>query len=460
MKIIICGAGQVGGQIARHLSREDSANQVTVIDNNPALIRRISDAHDVSGITGFASHPDILEAAGARDADMVIAATQSDEVNMVICQVAHSIFSVPRKIARLRSPAYLNAIYSDLYRRAHLPIDVVISPEFAVADAVMQRLAAPAAFDIESFLDGRAQLLGISLDSTCAVLNTPLRQLSELFSTLRAVVVGIRRANRLFVPEPEDQLYRDDQVYVFSATEDLARMMEVFGKDHLEIRRALVIGAGNIGLNVAQKLESGRNKARVKVIEANRDRAEVAADALNRTVVLHGDGLNLELLEEANVRHMDAVLALTDDDKTNILACVRAKNEGAQLVIALVNDASLISLIAPMGIDAYVNPRSTTVSSILRYVRHGRVKAVYSIGDAEAEVIEVQVLGTSAITGKTVRNSDLPEGCLIGLMRKGEKILVPRGDTRIEEGDVLTLFCMREQVNEVERLFQVGLDFF
>ena len=213
MKIIICGAGQVGGQIARHLAREEGANHVTVIDTNPALIRRITDAYDVNGIAGFASHPDVLERAGARDADMVIAATQSDEVNMVVCQVAHSIFSVPRKIARLRAPAYLNAVYSDLYRSNHLPIDVVISPEYAVADAVMQRLAAPAAFDIEGFLDGEAQLVGIALDTACAVLNTPLRQLSELFSTLRAVVVGVRRGERLFVPEPSDQLYAGDQVY-------------------------------------------------------------------------------------------------------------------------------------------------------------------------------------------------------------------------------------------------------
>ncbi|MEM8571608.1 MAG: Trk system potassium transporter TrkA [Pseudomonadota bacterium] len=460
MRIIICGAGQVGGQIARHLSRDESTNQVTVVDSNAALIRKIADAYDVGAITGFASHPDVMEQAGARDADMVIAATQSDEVNMVVCQVAHSVFAVPRKIARLRSAAYLNALYSDLYRREHLPIDVVISPERAVADAVMQRLAAPAAFDIEGFLDERAQLVGISLDGACAVLNTPLRQLSELFSTLEAVVVGVRRGERLFVPDPNDQLYAGDQAYVMSATHDLQRVMEVFGKQNIEIRRALVIGAGNIGLHVAQKLEDKRLKARVKMIERVRERAEIAADALNRTVVLYGDGLDQDLLEEANVHNMDAVLALTDDDKTNILACVRAKTEGAKLVVALVNDASLIGLISPMGIDAYVNPRATTVSSILRYVRHGRVRAVYSIGDAEAEVIEMQVLGTSAISGRTVRNSDLPEGCRIGLMQKGDKAVVPRGDTRIEEGDVLTIFCMRDQINEVERLFQVGLDFF
>ena len=414
----------------------------------------------MNGVVGFASHPDILERAGARDADMIIAATQSDEVNMVVCQVANSIFSVPRKIARLRAPAYLNAIYSDLYRRDHLPIDVVISPEYAVADAVMQRLAAPAAFDIEGFLDGKAQLVGITLDGACAVLNTPLRQLSELFSTLRVVVVGVRRGERLFVPEPGDQLYGGDQIYLVTATEDLPRVMEIFGKQHQRVERLLIVGAGNIGLHVAQTLEADGRRNRLKIIEKNRARAEVAADALKRTVVLNGDGLDVDLLEEANITSMDAVLALTDDDKTNILACVRAKTEGAKLVVALVNDPSLIGLIAPMGIDAYVNPRSTTVSSILRYVRHGRIRAVYSIGDGEAEMIEAQVLGTSAMAGKAVRDAELPEAALIGLIQKGDKVVVPRGDTRLAEGDVLTIFAMRDSVAEVERLFQVGLDFF
>ncbi len=460
MKIIICGAGQVGGQIARHLAREAGANQVTVIDRDPALIRRITDSYDVNGVAGFASHPDILERAGARDADMVIAATQSDEVNMVVCQVAHSIFSVPRKIARLRAPAYLNAIYSDLYRREHLPIDVVISPEYSVADAVMQRLAAPAAFDIEGFLDNKAQLVGITLDSACAVLNTPLRQLSELFSTLRVVVVGVRRGERLFVPEPSDQLYGEDQIYLVTATEDLPRVMEVFGKQHLRVERLLIVGAGNIGLHVAQTLEADGRRNRLKIIEKSRARAELAADALKRTVVLNGDGLDVDLLEEANITSMDAVLALTDDDKTNILTCVRAKTEGANLVVALINDPSLIGLVAPMGIDAYVNPRATTVSSILRYVRHGRIRAVYSIGDGEAELIEAQVLGTSAMAGKAVRDADLPEASLIGLIQKGNEVVVPRGDTRLAEGDVLTIFAMRESVAAVERLFQVGLDFF
>jgi trk system potassium uptake protein len=336
----------------------------------------------------------------------------------------------------------------------------VISPEIAVADAVLQRLRAPAAFDIESFLDGRAQLLGISLEADCPVLDTPLRQLSELFSTLKALVVGVRRAERLFVPEPADQLYADDQIYVLAATGDVARVMEIFGKRHISVDRLLIIGAGNIGLELARKMEADPRRPRMKLIEQNRARAESVADALRRTVVLHGDGLDLDLLEEAGVSNMDAVLALTEDDKTNILACVRAKTEGAKLSVALLNDPSYDSLADAIGIDAYVNPRSTTVSSILRYIRHGRIRAVYSITDGEAEAIEVQVLGTSPIAGSLVRDADVPRDAIIGLIAKGERVIRPTGSTKIEEGDILTLFAKREAVADVERLFQVGLDFF
>jgi trk system potassium uptake protein len=460
VKIIVCGAGQVGGQIARHLAREEGTNRVTVVDSNAALVRRITEAYDIGGVTGFASHPHVLEEAGARDADMVIAATQSDEVNMVVCQVAHSIFSVPRKIARLRAKAYLDAIYSDLYRTEHLPIDVVISPELAVAEAVLQRLRAPAAFDIESFLDGDAQLLGVALDADCPVLDTPLRQLTELFSTLCVVVGGVRRGERLFVPEPDDQLYADDQVYVFTATVDVARVMEVFGKSHLAVDRLLILGGGNVGLELATKLEADPRRPRLKIVERNRARAEFVADTLRRTVVLHGDGLDPGILEEANIANTDAVVALTEDDKTNILACVRAKAEGARLSVALINDPSFDTLAEAIGIDAYVNPRSTTVSSILRFVRHGRIRAVYSITDGEAEVIEVQVLSTSPIAGVLVRDADVPKDALIGLIRKGSAVVRPRGGTRIDEGDILTIFAKREAVADVERLFQVGLDFF
>ncbi|WP_212523153.1 Trk system potassium transporter TrkA [Actibacterium sp. MT2.3-13A] len=458
MKVIICGAGQVGWQIARHLASEK--NDVTVVDNDADLVRRATDTLDVQGIAGFASYPDILERAGARDADMIIAATYSDEVNMVTCQVAHSVFAIPRKIARLRSQSYLTAIYSDLYRREHMPIDVVISPEREVAEAALQRLAAPAAFDTESFLGGGAQLLGIDIDAECPVINTPLRQLTDLFSTLRAVVVGVRREGTLFAPEPGDQLFPDDQIYVFSHTDDVDRTLEIFGKTTKKQERVVVVGGGNVGLAVAQALEARAQRVRAKVIEKSRSRAERAADALERTIVLHGDGLSRDLLHEANIQRADAVLAVTDDDKTNMLAAVRAKAMGCPMAICLVNDPSLVPLMRPLGIDAYINPRATTVSSILRHIRHGRVRGVYSIGDAEAEVIEAQVLSTSPIAGRAIREIDFPEGVLVGAVQKGDKVIRPVGGTRIDEGDVIALFSLAADVPEVERLLQVSIDFF
>jgi trk system potassium uptake protein TrkA len=458
MKVIICGAGQVGWQIARHLAGEK--NDVTIVDNNPDLVRRAAEMLDVRGIAGHASWPDVLDRAGARDADMIIAATHSDEVNMVTCQVAHSIFSVPRKVARLRAQAYLDAIYADLYRKDHLPIDVVISPEKEVAEAVLQRLAAPATFDTEAFMDGKAQLLGIALDEDCPVLNTPLRQLSDLFSTLRAIVVGVRREGRLFAPEPGDQLFAGDNIYVFSHTEDVGRTLDIFGKATRKQERVVLIGGGNVGLAVAQALERRADRVRVKVIERNRKRAEAAADALERTIVLNGDGMDMDILEEADIARADAVVALTDDDKTNLLAVVRAKQAGARMGIALINDPTLVPLIGALDIDAYINPRATTVSSILRHVRHGRVRAIYSIGDAEAEVIEAQVLSTSPIAGRLVREIAFPSGVLVGAVMKGGRVLRPAGDLRIEEGDVIALFSLAADVPEVERLLQVSIDFF
>ncbi len=458
MKVIICGAGQVGWQIARHLSSEN--NDVTVVDNNAELVARATDTLDVGGVTGFASYPDVLARAGANDADMIIAATFSDEVNMVTCQVAHSVFSIPRKIARLRSQSYLDVIYSDLYQRDHLPIDVVISPEMEVAKTALQQIEHPSTFDIEPFLDAKAQLIGIELDEDCPVLNTPLRQLSELFSTLRAVVVGIRRKGRLFAPNPEDQLYSNDQIYVLIHSDDLTRGLEVFGKTVKKRERVIILGGGNVGLRVAMTLEKSSDRVRVKMIEKSRECAERAADALVRTIVLHGDGLDMEMLHEANITQADAVLALTSDDKTNLLGCTRAKAAGVPMTVALVNDPSLTELKDPLGIDVFINPRATTVSSILRHIRHGGVKEVYSIGDAEAEVIEALVLNSAPIAGMKVRDIDFPEGALLGIVQKGTEVIRPNGDTKIEDGDTVVIFCLSEDVPKVEILFQVQVDFF
>jgi trk system potassium uptake protein TrkA len=458
MKVIICGAGQVGWQIARHLSGEN--NDVTVVDNNPELVRRATDTLDVQGIAGFASYPDVLDKAGARDADMIIAATHSDEVNMVTCQVAHSVFAIQRKIARLRSQSYQEAIYSDLYRRDHLPIDVVISPEKEVAEAALQRLAAPAAFDTESFFEGNAQLLGITIEDDCPVINTPLRQLTDLFSTLQAIVVGIRREGALFVPAANDQLFVGDDCYIFTETKDMTRTLEIFGKTQSKQERIVIVGGGNVGLGVARALEARTERVRVKMVEKNRDCAENAADMLDRTIVLNGDGLDSGLLEEAGIESADAVLVVTDDDKTNLLASVRSKEMGCPMAICLINDPTLVPLMGPLDIDAYINPRATTVSSILRHIRHGRVRGVYSIGDAEAEVIEAMVLGTSPIAGKKIKDIAFPEGTIIGGVSQGGKVVKPTGETRINEGDAIAIFAMTPDVPEVERLLQVSIDFF
>jgi len=458
MKIVICGAGQVGWQIARQLAGED--NDVTVVDSNPVLVRRATETLEVRGITGFASHPDVLDAAGAKDADIIIAATHSDEVNMVVCQVAHSVFGVTRKIARLRAQSYLDQLYADLYRREHLPIDVIISPEREVALAALKRLRAPQAFDTEEFIDGKVELLGIALDAECPVLDTPLRQLTDLFSTLRAVVVGVRRDRTLFAPEPGDHLLAGDQIYVFTHAADIARTMEVFGKSVARQERVLILGGGNVGLGIARALETGTDRVRVKVIEVDRRRAEFVAESLERTIVLLGDALDGDLLAEAGVDRTDAVVVVTNDDKTNLLAAVRAKSMGCPLAVALINDPALAPLMGALGIDAYINPRTTTVSSILRHVRHGRVRRIYSLGDGEAEIIEAQVLRSSPICDRRIRDIELPEGALIGaLMKKGE-VVRPRGETLIEEGDVVVIFSLAQDVAEVERLVQVAVEHF
>lgn len=458
MKIIICGAGQVGWQIARQLAGE--ANDVSVVDNNPVLVRRATDTLEVQGVIGFASHPDVLEAAGAKEADMIIAATHSDEVNMVTCQVAHSVFNVTRKIARLRAQTYLEPQYSNIFQRDHMPIDVVINPEHEVSQAALRRIAAPTTFDVQDFLDGRVRLAGIALDEECPVLNTALRQLTELFSTLRAIVVGVRRGARLFAPEPEDQLFAGDQIYVVSESSDLPRTLEIFGKPLARQERVVVIGAGNVGLTVAKALEGQRERVRVKVIERDRARAEVAADVLERTIVLHGDGMESDILAEAGIDKADAVLAVTDDDKVNLLVSVRAKAMGCKIAIALINDPSLAPLMDHLGIDAHINPRATTVSSILRHVRHGRVRSIYTIGDGEAEVIEAQVLSTSPMAGKTIGEVDFPEGALVGAVLKGGKLIKPVSATLLETGDLLVIFSLKKDVPEVERLLQVAVEYF
>jgi trk system potassium uptake protein TrkA len=457
MKVIVCGAGQVGSQIARHLAGE--GNAVTIIDNNAQLVRNVTDSLDVTGVTGFASHPDVLARAGARDADMLIAATWMDEVNMVACQVAHSVFDVPTKIARVRTESYLEAEWSDLFRRDHLPIDVIISPEAEVSKLTMRRLAATAASDIEPFLGGEVEFIGLKLDDDCPVINTPLRQLSELFSTLRTIVVAVRRENRVWVTHGDDQLLGGDEIYFVTAREDRNRAIDIFGRENVDAQRIVIVGAGNVGLRLAREIER-RPGMRCKMVERDRAQAEFAADNLERTIVLNGDALSADILEEAGIADADAIVALTDDDRTNLLSCALAGQLGCPISIALSNDPTFERIAEPLGVNALINPRTTTVSTILRHVRRGRVRAVYSIGRGEGEVIEAQVMPTSPIAGKRVRDVNFPPGSIIGAVQSGSKVVMPHGDTVIRVGDVMVMFAVREVLPRVEQMFRVSPEFF
>jgi trk system potassium uptake protein TrkA len=458
MKVIICGAGQVGFGIARQLAAED--NHVTVVDQSAELIGLISERLDVQGVIGHGSQPDVLERAGARDADMIIAVTYFDEVNMMASQVAHSIFSVPLKIARVRAQSYLNPIWSDLFSRDHMPIDVVISPELEVASSILRRLDVPGAFETADFAGRRVQLVGIHLDEDCPIVNTQLKQLTELFPDLSALVVGISRHENIFVPKPTDQMLVGDDIYLIVEGSHVERALDIFGHEEREARRVVILGGGNIGLYLAKQLEASGAKINLKIIELDKERAEKIADQLDRTVVLHGDGLDQDLMREAGIKSAETIIALTNQDQVNILACVLAKKEGCQRALCLVNEASYTTLSESLGIDAFIDPKAKTVSTILRHVRRGRIRDLYSIANGAAEVIEAEALETSPLVGKPLKEAELPDGMIIGAIVRGEEVIIPRGSTQVETNDRVILFAQKDVVHKVERLFRVSLEYF
>lgn len=456
MRVIVCGAGQVGYQIARHLASEN--NDVIVIDLSDELIGKISETLDVRGVVGYASHPETLAQADARNADMLIAATHSDEVNMVACQVAHTIFEVPRKIARVRSQSYLQPQWSDMFRRDHMPIDVVISPEIEVARVVLRRLGSPSAFDSAPFLDGRVRVVGTRFPEDCPIANTPLQQVAELFPDLRAMIVAYVRDGKLRSAQPNDQLFAGDEIYFIADEAHVNRMLGLMGQSAESAAKVVLVGAGNIGVQVAGELE--RSGARAKLIELDRAAAERAAERLERTIVIHGDGLDAEILAEANVGEAQAIVTLTQDDKVNVLSCALAKEMGCRRTLALTNSPSLAPLSQSLKIDAFVNPRATTVSTILRHVRRGRIRALYSLRDGEGEVFEAQVLPTSPMAGKRLRELELPFGAALGAVLSGAQLKMPSPELVIEAGDVVVLFALKQDVKKVEQLFRVSLEFF
>jgi trk system potassium uptake protein TrkA len=458
MKVLICGAGQVGFGIAERLSQE--RNDVTVIDTSPRLISVISDVLDVRGIVGHGSHPDVLDSAGAADTDMIIAVTLYDEVNMMACQIAHSLFDIPTKIARVRAQTYLQPVWANLFSREHMPIDVIISPEVEVGESVMRRLAYPGAFETVTFADGAISLVGVSLKEDCPVVDTPLSQLSDLFPDLKAVVTGVVRDGQVFVPRSADQMLVNDDVYFIADSSHVNRALGLFGHSESQAHRIVIAGAGNIGLYVARNLEERNARAQVKMIETDRDVAARAADDLRRTVVLNGSALDQGVLNEAGVGTAEAFVALTNDDKVNMLASVMAKGAGCKQALSLLIDASYARLQHPLGIDAFINPRTTTVSTILRHVRRGRIRSVHSLHGGLAEVMEAEALETSPLVGKPLRDAALPPGTRIGAVLRAGAVLLPSGDMRIAPHDRIVIFALAEAVHAVEQTFRVSLEFF
>ncbi len=458
MRVVICGAGQVGYGIAERLAAEK--NDVSVIDISPKLIQSVRDTLDVRAFVGHGAHPDVLAQAGADGADMLIAVTHYDEINMVACQVAHSLFSVPTKVARVRAQNYLQPHWANLFSSEHLPIDVIISPEVEVGEMVLRRLALPGAVDTVRFADDHVVVLGIQCEEDCPVIDTPLEQLTGLFPDLEAVVVGVMRGSKLFVPHSDDAMLAGDLVYVVAASDQVRRTLGIFGHEEQEATRVVIAGGGNIGLYVAQTLEARNARVKVKIIEASRERAIAVADLLKRSVVLNGSALDRDILREADIESADTLVALTNEDEANILACVMGKRLGARRTMALLNSRNYPDFTRTLGIDATVNPRTVTVSKILQHVRRGRIRGVHSIQDGAAEVIEAEALETSSLVGRPLRDLHLPDGIRIGAIYRDGQVLAPAGSTEIAAKDRVIIFAMAERVRQVEQMFRVSLEFF
>ncbi len=458
MKVIVCGAGQVGFNIARYLSQED--NDVIVVDQSAELTKKIGNSLDIKAINGFASEPSILEQAGAPDADMLIAVTQSDEVNMIACQIAHSLFDITTKIARVRKQGYLNPKWANLYTRENMPIDVIISPEREVARAVSSRLQVPGTFDMISLVNDKVKLVGIRCDKGCPVVNTPLRQLTQLFPDLNVMIVGIARLDETFIPTADDQLLEGDELYVVVDSTHVQRTLSIFGHEEPEARRIVIFGGGNIGLFLAQQIETEQPSVNIKVIEADKTRAEIVARNLKRSVVLNGDVLDPEIMEEANVALAEAVIAVTNDDQANILASLLSKRAGSGRAITLVNNSTFEPITPVLGIDVVVSPRNITVSTILQHVRRGRIDSVHTLREGFGEIIEAEAIQTTSLVGTPLSEADLPVGVLVGAVVRGEEILVPRGNTVINVNDRIVLFAAADAVRQVEQMFSVRLEYF
>ncbi|MBR4127467.1 MAG: Trk system potassium transporter TrkA [Alphaproteobacteria bacterium] len=458
MKVIVCGAGRVGSTIARYLAED--GNDVVLIDTDEGLLTELTSTMEVRPVVGFASYPSVLEQANAQDADMLIAVTASDEVNMVTCQAANSLFKVPMKIARLRSNEYTNPKWRKFYTHDALPIDYVISPEVEIARSIRRNISLPGAFEVIPLAMDKVHLLGIHCDDICPMINTPLRQLTELFPDVNAVVAALVRDSKLIIADSNTRICAGDDVYVFVPSESVHRILTLFGRDQERAQNVLILGGNNVGLYLAQYLEKASHHMHVTLIEENAKRAEFLAETLSETTVIHGDFLSTGLLEEADIDIVETVIAVSSKDENNILASLMAKRYGVEQTVSVIEKPLYSQLVVNLGIDVIVDPKDIMVSSILQHVRRGKIYAAYSIRSGLCEVLEADVFETFEYAGKTLRDVRLPAGVIIGAIVRDGTPLALRGDTVIEKDDRLVLFADAESVKQVEKMFSVGLEFF
>ena len=457
MNIIICGAGKVGFSISKQLSAQ--GHSVTVIDQSSEDIKKINDTQDVKGIVGRATLPTVLENAGAEKADMIIAVTRNDETNMIVCQLASSLFNISKKIARIRTKDYLEGKWGKLYNKSNIPIDVIISPELEVAKSLYRRLEAPGALDNVPFAKNKVKMLEISIEKNCPIINTPLKNLTEKFPDFKANILGAVRQGKFVFLKKDEKMLEGDNVYLVVSSEQLNQILKAFGHEEKTSKKILIIGGGNIGLHLAKMLETHFDGARIKIIEKNKDRAEQIATELSSTIVINGDALDEEILKEANIEDAETVLALTNDDENNIMACVLAEKTGSEKnkrTIAIVNKSNYSLLQKSLNIDDLVDPRMTTVSRIMEHVHKGTIGTVYSLLDGEYEFIEAEILEKSELLNKKIKDSNLPEHIRIGAVVRKEKVIIPRSDFVFEKDDLIVFLAMREHLKDVESIFRVS----
>jgi len=461
MNIIICGAGRVGFTIAKILSEQ--GHSITVIDQSSEDIQKIDDTLDVKSIVGKGTYPSILEKANATDADMIIAVTRNDEINMLICQIAFSIFKVPKKIARIRSQDYLNPKFIKVYNKENLPIDVIISPEIEIAKSLQRKLEAPGSLDNVPFANNKIRLLEIFIDANCPIKDIKLNELTKKFPKLNSNIMGVIRDEKFILLKKTDVMLKDDKAYVVINASQMNETLTAFGHTEKISNKILIIGGGNIGFNLAQNLEESFDSARVKIIEKNKERAELIASQLNNTIVINGDALDEEVLLEANLEEVQTVLALTNDDEDNLMVSVLVEKfakDNDELsdkrTMALINKPNYSLLQSSLKIDDFIDPRMNTVSSILKHIHKGTIENAYSILNGEYEIIEAEIIETSELVNKELKSSNLPDEIRIGAVLRGDEVVIPRSNFIFKKQDTVVLLAKKDFLHVVENMFRIS----